>query len=114
MPPDNEVFEPTTIARASFDPATDTYRAVYDWEHDDPLSAAVVDVVAAVTDREPEELPPLYDVVEPDALDAVLAPRPGSPTRREGRGCVTFAFGGCRVGVYWDGSITVSRGAADD
>lgn len=38
-----------------------------------PASEAVVEAVATVTDRSLVEAPPLYDTLDPDALDAMVA-----------------------------------------
>ncbi len=40
---------------------------------DEPPSAAVVDAIAALRDRAADQLTPLYDSIDPDALDEVLA-----------------------------------------
>ncbi|SIR65578.1 HalOD1 output domain-containing protein [Natronorubrum thiooxidans] len=37
-------------------------------------SMAVVDLVAAVTDTDPLALAPLYDAIDPDALDSLCTP----------------------------------------
>lgn len=61
-------------------------------------SQDVVDVVAAAKGVDPMELNPLYDVMDPDALDAVLA--------RDTHVEVTFEYADCLVVVRPD-SITV-------
>jgi hypothetical protein len=71
---------------------------------DEPLPGLVVLAVAAVTGHPPADLPPLNDRVDPDALEAVFAPRTGGATRRGGR--VQFPFGGCEVEVD-PGAVTV-------
>lgn len=58
----------------------------------------VVDVVAAARGVDPMELDPLYDVIDPDALDAVLA--------RDTDVEVAFEYADCLVVVRPD-SITV-------
>ncbi|MFC7216003.1 HalOD1 output domain-containing protein [Saliphagus sp. GCM10025334] len=41
----------------------------------------IIDEVAALEDRDPLELPPLYDAVEPDALESIFSPTVGGNTR---------------------------------
>ncbi|UTF55778.1 HalOD1 output domain-containing protein [Natronosalvus rutilus] len=41
----------------------------------------IIDEVAALEDRDPLELPPLYDAVEPDALESIFSTTVGGTTR---------------------------------
>lgn len=59
-------------------------------------STATIETVAAALDAEVDDLPPLYDVVDPDALDDLFS----EPTR-EGVS-VSFSYAGC--------AVTVARG----
>jgi len=65
---------------------------------DQAPSHVVVTAVAAVTDREPTSCPPLFDVVDPDALDAIFADREA--------GRVAFEYAGCEVTIH-DGTVAV-------
>ncbi|WP_435175994.1 HalOD1 output domain-containing protein [Halorussus sp. AFM4] len=76
---------------------------------DESLSAAVVRAVAAVSDRssagDPREaLDPLYDSVDPDALDALFRHADDSQT-----GAVEFAYCGYEVTVDSTGLVTVTE-----
>lgn len=86
-------------------PTGETFETEYG--EDLPPSLAVVTSVAAVTGDEPADLPPLYDYVDPDALEALVGStgRGGDPARTE----VTFPFGGCTVTVRGDGTIAVAE-----
>lgn len=68
-------------------------------------------IVRTVADREgvePTEIPPLHDVVDPDALNAVFSPtRRGTP-RNSGR--VEFTYCGHEVVVRSDGRVHVGDG----
>ena len=65
------------------------------------VSRAVIDVVAAVEDTPPTELtPPLYDVVDPEALDNVFA---GKATL----GKVVFNYNSYEISVDADGYVAV-------
>ena len=69
----------------------------------EPASQAVVAAVATETGRDPIELRPLYEVFDPDALDALFE------SSRTGRGAastrVEFTYAGCEVCVRGDGSV---------
>jgi len=62
-----------------------------------PASERVVERVAAESNRDALELPPLYDAVDPDALDALV----------EGlsEGEVEFCYAGYEVSVNSDGAV---------
>ncbi|SNZ17036.1 hypothetical protein SAMN06269185_2860 [Natronoarchaeum philippinense] len=62
-------------------------------------SSRVVSAVAAETDRDQSQMPPLYDAVDPDALDALLD-RPST--------AITFRYAGRDVTVHADGGIETS------
>ena len=65
------------------------------------VSRAVIDAVAAVEDTPPTELtPPLYDVVDPEALDNVFA---GKATL----GKVVFNYNSYEISVDADGYVAV-------
>lgn len=74
----------------------------YSWAVDDSPSTALLEAVAAETDRPPGDLPTLFDSVDGDALDALLlaARRDGAEHVR-----VTFSYGGFRIDVVADGRI---------
>lgn len=64
----------------------------------------VLQTVAAYENVPTTELPPLFEVVDPDALAAIFASPLGGPRRTEGT--VTFPYAGYQVAVSADGSIT--------
>lgn len=63
------------------------------------VSVRVVQNVANTTDSDPLELPPLYDAVDPDALDTLVG--------RMSDGVVSFTYAGHVVTVTSEGSITL-------
>jgi len=44
----------------------------YPCGEDDPVSQTVIAAVAEASDRDPTELDPLYEYIEPDALDTLF------------------------------------------
>ena len=73
--------------------------------HDEPPSLAVVSVVADVTDNGPLELEPLYNSIDPDALDGLFQMSRAGPSRTGGQ--VSFTFEGCDVVVHGDRQVVV-------
>lgn len=73
------------------------------------------EVVAEVADREgveptdiePPEYDALYDVINPEALDSLFAPRENGLPRASGR--IEFDYCGYHVTVTSDGDIDVSE-----
>lgn len=70
------------------------------------VSTDVVTAVAEARDVEPTELPPLYDVIDPDALDGIFRSQFGGQSLGEGR--ITFTLAGCEVVVESDGGVTAT------
>lgn len=73
---------------------------------DGTVSKRVIAAVADALDVDPLELPPLYDVVDPDALDQLFDH--GSPAGGNGPGRVVFTMADCEVVVHSDGSVDVT------
>ena len=72
------------------------------WE---AASLAIVNEVAERTGTDPAALDPLYDVVDPDAVDALLA--------RGFDGTIEFEYADCDVRLRGDGTISVDAPVAD-
>lgn len=90
---------------AQTDSITQPIRA--DWrEHDSPCTA-IVEVVAEATGREPTDLPPLYESIETDALDALVSTSTDASTR------VTFDYAGVEVTVRSNGEFEVRTDGAE-
>lgn len=85
--------------------------SVVDGDMTDSASRRVVREVAEATDSDPSDLPPLYEVVDPDALDGLFRPRTAASETTDtgvaGSGpVVRFSYAGREVSVRRDG-VTV-------
>lgn len=69
----------------------------YTMDSSQPATEAVVDAVATVSGASAEELSPLYEAVETDALDQLVAPRIHGTPRTDVT--VEFTYGGKLVSV---------------
>lgn len=76
-----------------------SYRDDFDWTDTQP-STAVVDVVTTAADCGPTETEPLYDVIDPDALDTIVTGSSSPVT-------VDFTFDSIDVTVSSDGWVSV-------
>lgn len=77
------------------------FQASYDSTRD-RTSLAVVSVVATALDRDPMDLPPLYSVIDPDALEELLS---GSANGLRGCDSISFRYAGFEVTVFSEGII---------
>ena len=100
-----ELNESPNRDRTGYDPMTDTYHHQYDWDSSERLSCAIIAAVATVADTEPTELEPLYECVDPDALNALF--RPLSEDRPRSRGRLSFFLDEYEVTVHGHGEIIV-------
>lgn len=67
----------------------------------DPATSRVLEAVAVTSGVDPLELPPLYDVVDPDKLDALVA------SMSDGE--ITFTYAGYEVTVDGGNGVEVSE-----
>ncbi|GAB7008177.1 hypothetical protein JCM31271_01200 [Halorubrum trueperi] len=87
----------------SADPASNAYTSKFGDEIDKSPSLCVVEAVAEATETDPKELQPLYEAIDPDALNQFFE----SPHQFRS-GHILFRFAGCNVTVDADGWIAVS------
>lgn len=72
------------------------------------LTSRIAEKVAESEGVEPTELqPPLYEVIDPDALNAVFADAESDVSREVGR--VEFTYCGYQVVVRSDGQVSVTE-----
>ncbi|MFO7925412.1 MAG: HalOD1 output domain-containing protein [Halobacteriota archaeon] len=69
------------------------------------VSERVIRGVSTADDSDPVELPPLYDAIDPEALDAVV--------KRMSDGAVSFVYAGYEVTVESDGTIDLGERPVD-
>jgi hypothetical protein len=72
---------------------------------DERPSEAVVPAIAETRGCDPTELPPLNDVLDPDALNDLFADTAGGHYRRDGH--LTFEYTDCRVVVLGGEKVRV-------
>lgn len=97
-----------------YDTNSETYRFDSNREKE-PVSVAVVRAVSAVVNTPIAELDPLYEAINPDALNLLYESRHDGAPRRGG-GKTIFTFNDCDVTVHADGEIEVESpsGPEDD
>lgn len=83
-------------------------RSSADGERYESLASAVVAEIAAQERTDPAELDPsLYEILDPDALNALFAPTKVGHARSSGR--VEFSYCGYNVTAYSDGHVHVQE-----
>ncbi|WP_254863964.1 HalOD1 output domain-containing protein [Halovivax gelatinilyticus] len=75
------------------------------------VSETVVMTVAEAKGVDPLELDPLYDVIDPDALNSLFQPSVGSPPAPMD---LRFSMAGCEVVVRGDGEVLVTPPGTDE
>jgi len=86
--------------------ATGPYTVQIDHDQSERMVSAIVSGVAACTGRGVTDLPPLYNVVDSEALERVFASPPGSRRHSNDRRFV-FTYAGCEVMVDGGHEVTV-------
>lgn len=83
---------------------TSTLSTTGTWERDTENTPvyAVVSAVAEAEDADPVDLPPLYNAIDPDALNDLFTSRPEQTVER-----VTFRYVGYDVVVRGNGEVLV-------
>ncbi|WP_138007070.1 HalOD1 output domain-containing protein [Halalkalirubrum salinum] len=84
--------------------APSTGRIRHEWGDSDRPSTAVIEAVAAATNRDPTATSPLYDYVDPDALDRLMQSRRDGTTDAVS---VSFMYDGIAVQVDSRGWVEV-------
>lgn len=87
------------------DVGTDTSRCRID--RGESLSWRVIREVAEAIDTDPRRMRPLYETIDPDALDRLFDPI-SAESREFETSHVTFRFEGCDVTAFADGRVVVS------
>jgi hypothetical protein len=96
--------------RDALEPADDAgskpFRTRHDWTDGDDIAASVIEAVAAVVGKQPTDIEPLYEVVDPDALEELLLSLRSSG-KHDRCGAVTFVFNDCEIKVEASGTIWI-------
>jgi len=68
---------------------------------DEAPSTAIVRVLSTISNTRPEQLPPLYDSIDPDALDILFS-------NKQSNGAVKFCHSGFRIRITSNGEIHIA------
>lgn len=72
-----------------YDLDTNTYQATFDSTNLDP-SIAIVQVLASIRETDPASMEPVYETIDPNALDSLIRNR--HPSRATGDLVIEFAY----------------------
>lgn len=87
--------------RVGYDPVTDTYHNQHDWEVADSLCVTIIMTVSAATGQETTAMEPLYSILDPDALEALITDEPDDTVQ------ISFSYEECTVTVGESGKVVV-------
>lgn len=69
------------------------------------VTVAIIEAVATEADVDPAAMPPLFERIDPDALDALFAPTMTGSARS---GTIEFPYCGYEVSVRYDDDVSVT------
>lgn len=101
MSHDSDDRDDSKPADQTADPETNLTTVRREWRQSGHPSVALVEAVAAATDRTATDLPPLHHNIDPDALDALLAGEQSSTVS------ISFRYADTAVRVNGNGSIEI-------
>lgn len=87
-----------------YDPHTGAYHSTHDWDSDEPLTSTVMELILALTGEEPASGPPLWETIDPDALNQLFG-SDGRVSQSSAR--LTFYHQRYTVTVQRDGHVFV-------
>ncbi|SIR63192.1 hypothetical protein SAMN05421858_3016 [Haladaptatus litoreus] len=73
--------------------------------NNEPISTVIAETIANHKGVDPADLEPLYETIDPDALDALFAHRTDGTARTTGQ--ITFVHAGYEITVTSDRTVTV-------
>ncbi|MFC4436161.1 MULTISPECIES: HalOD1 output domain-containing protein [Natrialbaceae] len=100
--PDSTPVGPFDEDGVGHDPATEASHARFDTEYN-TVVVTIVETVAAVTNREPAAMEPLFAAIDPESLTGLVASTRKTPVE------VGFSYEGCRVTVSSRGTVVVEQ-----
>jgi hypothetical protein len=102
MRQDIEWFETNGIS-IRHNQSTETYRVVYERGCEESLTTILILAIEAVTELQPDELPPIHKFVNPEAVDRLFEPADAEDRRTVGY--LSIQYAGFLVTIHADGVI---------
>lgn len=87
-------------------PESNLYRIYYEEEDCEPVSTVIVKAVAALTNTPPIELDPLYETINPGALNRLSSFDP-QDSQQQTDSHITFTYNECQITVFWIGILEI-------
>lgn len=105
-------FQFTAQENVQYDPESNTYRVSHDWTSTKSLSTVIASVLEEVTSTSTDRLTPLYDSIDPDALDEVFQTDSNGEPRTDG--WVRFPYDVYEVTVHASGDIAITETSGEE
>lgn len=100
----SDVMDSTVAPQVEYHEPSGSYRAMFD-QRTRSATDAVIAAVAAAAETDPLELPPLWSVLDPDALDGLVDS--STHERDHARTVLTFEYAAHAVTVNGHGTVIV-------
>lgn len=88
-----------------YDRANETYSVKHGWGCNVPFGELIVKTISKITNTNVLELQPLYETIDPEALDDLFSPVEGKAPRNVGS--LTFEYEGYQIVVHASGWIDI-------
>ena len=82
------------------------HRRRHDWNDPSSITESLIEVISSLEQVNPNELPPLYNQVDMEAVKGVLMDGRGIPRKNTS---VSFVYQGYNIHVHSEGIILVSK-----
>lgn len=88
-----------------YDPTTETFHTQHEWDGDQSLAITIAKAIAVVANTGPTAIDPLYEGIDPQALEQFL--RSARDAEHRSSAAVQFVSSGYPVTVRADGEVCV-------
>lgn len=82
------------------------HRKEHDWDKPNSLAESVVSVISELEDVDHDELPPLYESVDMEAVEEVMLTAQGEPRENT---TVEFSYGDYNIRIHSQGLVIIEE-----
>lgn len=79
---------------------------IHEWDASYPLEFSIITLISRITETTPDAIPPLYDSIDVEAIETLLADREPDPRDVVS---VTFTHYDCRITINSSGELLVDN-----
>lgn len=79
---------------------------IHEWDAWYPLESSIITLISTITGTEPDAIPPLYESIDVEAIETLLADREPGPRDAVS---VSFTHQDCRITINSSGELLVDK-----